>query len=70
MKPLGTRHTQKVVHHLAQQGIEMTPEEVVEQRKLAYATIRKKMRALGYEVPDGDVELLLWMKELMKHGRE
>ena len=65
MKPLSKRHTQKVVYHLAQQGIETTPEEVEAERKAAYVTIRKEMRSLGYEIPDDDVELFLWMKEIM-----
>ncbi len=65
MVPLSSSHTQKVVHHLAQQGIEMTPEEVVEERKKAYETIRRELRALGYEVPDDDVSLYTLMRETL-----
>ena len=68
MKPLGKRHTQRVVRHLANQGIEMTPDEVVAKRKTAYATIRKEMQARGYKVPEDDVELFLWMKELRRRS--
>ena len=66
MKPLSRKHTQKVVHYLANQGIEMTPKEVVSERKKAYATIRKELRTRGYIVPDDDVELFLMMKEIRK----
>ncbi len=65
MTPLSEEHTQKVVKHLAQQGIEMTPEEVVVERTKSYETIRRELRALGYEVPDDDVELYLMMRELL-----
>jgi len=45
----------------------MTPEQVVAERKKAYATIRRKMKAEGYKVPDDDVGLFLWMKETTNH---
>ena len=67
MKPLSKQHTQKVVRHLANQGIEMTPEEVITERKKAYETIRKELRARGYVVPDDDIGLFLWMKETLNH---
>lgn len=63
MKPLGKEHNQKARQHLAEQGIEMTPEELVAERKAAYATIRSELRKRGYTVPDSDEELFLMMKE-------
>lgn len=53
----------KVTRALHDRGIEMTPDEVTETRKRTYDKIRKHMRAKGYKVPDGDLELLDWMKE-------
>ena len=54
----------KVVRALHDQGMEMTPDEVTDARKEAFATIQAKMREKGYHVPDGDLELLEWMKEV------
>ena len=64
MSDIPDKLNKKVTRVLHEQGIEMTPEEVIEHRKSAYAKIREKMRSLGYEVPDGDLELLEWMKSI------
>ena len=55
---------QKVARTLHDQGVEMTPQQVVDARTEAYRKIRKAMRARGYDVPEGDLELLEWMKEI------
>ena len=57
MRPLGKEHNRRARRHLAEQGIEMTPDELAAERKAAYATIRKELRAKGYTVPDSDEEL-------------
>lgn len=59
MKPLGKEHNRRARHYLAEQGIEMTPAELELERKAAYDTIRKELRAKGYDVPDSDEELFL-----------
>jgi tRNA A22 N-methylase len=64
MKPLGYEHNRKVREHLAEQGIEMTPDELVAERKAAYETIRREMRAKGYTMPDSDEEIFLLLKEM------
>jgi hypothetical protein len=61
MKPLGKEHNQVVRNSLAESGIEMTPDELIEQRRAAYDTIRREMRAKGYSMPDSDEELFLLM---------
>ncbi len=63
MKPLGRRHTQAARNALAEQGIEMTPDELTAERKKAYATIRGEMRKRGFTVPDSDEELFILMRE-------
>lgn len=40
----------KVTRVLHDQGIELTPDQVREERKMAYAKIREHMKALGYEI--------------------
>lgn len=52
----------KVQRTLHEQGMEMTPDEVTHHRKEAMRKIREEMRSRGYQVPDGDLELLDWMK--------
>ena len=54
MKPLDTEHNRRARQHLAEQGIEMTPTELIAERKAAYATIRAEMRKKGYEMPESD----------------
>ena len=65
MIPLGKEHNQKVLKLLHDRGIEVTPNELVETRKKAYAKIRKAMRAIGWDVPDDDTELFLLICEVM-----
>lgn len=62
MKPLGKKHTQRTQQMLANQGVEMTPAQIRKTRKKAYAKIRAKLRERGFDVPDSDEELFLWMK--------
>lgn len=66
MKPLGKLHTQKARQYLAENGIELTPDELVRERKAAYATIREEMRKRGFRVPESDEELFLLMREAFK----
>jgi hypothetical protein len=66
MEPLGREHTRATARKIREEhGIEMTPDEVIEHRKLAYAKIRVEMRAKGHVVPDDDTELFLWMQRLL-----
>lgn len=68
MKPLGKKHNQKALRHLHDHGIEMTPAELIEERKAAYDTIRREMRAKGYIMPDDDVEMFLLLKKMKPNG--
>jgi hypothetical protein len=67
VKPLDKQHRQRARNHLAEKGIEMTPDEVDSERKAAYATIRQELRKRGFTVPDSDEELFLMMHEAYKH---
>lgn len=64
MKPLSHEHNLRTRNKLAEHGIEMTTDELVEHRKAAFNTIRKEMQKLGYNMPDNDEELFELLKEL------
>lgn len=64
MEPLGREHKRLARQKLAEQGIEMTPDEMEATRKEAYAKIRAALRAKGWEVPDDDAGLFLLMKSV------
>lgn len=66
MKPLSREHNARARERLAEQGIEMTPDELVATRKAAYATIRAEMRKRGHEMPDSDEELFRVIQENYK----
>jgi hypothetical protein len=61
-------HDQQVARMIRDRhGIEMTPGQVAQTRKEAYAKIREELNARGFEgIPDGDQELLDWMKRLQR----
>lgn len=69
MKPLDKEHNRRAREHLAEKGIEMTPAELQAERKAAYDTIRKEMRAKGFEMPDSDEEMFLLLQR-MYSGRK
>ena len=50
---------------LRSEGIDVTPDEVAACRKLVHAKLREGLRALGYDVPDGEVEFTAWMQEVL-----
>ncbi len=54
----------KATRILHDRGIELTPAEVIAERKAAFAKIRAHCRTKGIPVPDGDLELLDWMKRI------
>ncbi len=60
MTDLPRKATYYVRDRLAEKGTELTPQEVEDARRSGYATIRKGLRAKGYDVPDRDLELLVW----------
>ena len=66
MKPLDANHSKAALRNLHDQGIELTPDELVRERKAAYDTIRREMRAKGYTMPDGDVEMFLLLKQMQR----
>jgi hypothetical protein len=61
MQPLDRQHNALVRNRLAEQGFELTPDELVETRKSAFANIRRAMEAHGYGMPESDEELFLLM---------
>lgn len=67
MKPLSHEHNLRTRNKLAEQGIEMTTDEVVEHRKAAFQTIRVEMRKHGYDMPDSDEELFELLREELPH---
>ncbi len=65
MAQLPNRLFKNVARELHQKGMEMTPDEVKKEGIAALNTIRRRMRILGHKVPDGDAELLEWMRQVM-----
>ncbi|MBV8069207.1 MAG: hypothetical protein JO270_04830 [Acidobacteriaceae bacterium] len=57
-------HNRRVARHCHDQGIELTPDQVVAERRAAYRTIREKMRQRGLKVPDSDEELAHLLAEV------
>lgn len=67
MRPLDKEHNQRARRHLAEQGIEMTPAELEQERKAAYETIRTELRKAGFKnVPDSDEELFLLIQKVYR----
>ena len=64
MEPLGREHTRRTRMILAEEGTELTIDEIMALRKSAFAKIREEMRKRGYDVPDDDKEFFLYMKSL------
>ena len=69
MMPFDKEHNQFVLNRLAEQGVELTPDELIEQRKEAFAKIRSGLLAKGWDVPDSDEDLFLLMMEV-KHSED
>lgn len=59
-------HNVAIRNRLAEQGFEVTVDELVETRKSAFATIRRKMKAHGYSVPESDEELLDLIRSVIR----
>jgi hypothetical protein len=60
------KHNQEVARIIRDKhGVEMTPDQVDETRRKAFATIRRAMRAKGYEMPDDDEGMLILMRQMM-----
>ena len=64
MSEIPESQVKKVARNLANRGTEITPEQVREAQKGAWAKIRKKAVSLGLNPPEGDAELLEWMKSI------
>jgi hypothetical protein len=70
MKPLGKRHNRIVREKLAEQGMELTPDQLIATRKEAYAKIRAALKAKGWnDVPDDDEGLFLLMRRVLRGGQ-
>ena len=64
MQPLDDEHLRLALLRLHQTGRELTPEELREATKQGMAAIRAALRSQGYEVPDDDAELFLYLQRL------
>jgi hypothetical protein len=65
MEPLGKEHNQAVLRAMHDQGVEMTPDELMATRKSAYAKIRAGLRRRGVACPDEDRAFIVWLKVVM-----
>jgi len=66
MKVFGKEHNQKTLRHLHDKGMEMTPDELLAERKAALATIRQKMGEMGHILPESDEDLFHLMRKALK----
>lgn len=64
MKPNDREHKRRTQQALAEQGVEMTPDELDETLKEVFVKIRESLRAKGKTVPDDDTELFLMLKAI------
>lgn len=55
---------ERIAELLAKQGINLTPEQIDQERREAYAIIREEMRSRGHQVPDSDEELYLLLRKI------
>jgi hypothetical protein len=51
-------------------GIELTPDQVVEERRKAIAIVRSNFKLLGFNVPDDDDEFIDYMRALKRKMEE
>ena len=58
-------YNQFIAHLLHNQGIEMTPDEVIKDRRAAYKTIRDELGAQGYALPVSDEELTILIQQAL-----
>jgi len=70
MRPFDREHNQRARQSLAEHGIEMTPDQLIAERKAAYAAIRHGLQAKGFRVPDSDEELFLLIQKVLKERGE
>jgi hypothetical protein len=69
--PIDPRLNQFVARRIREtEGIEMTPDQVDATRRSAYAKIREAVRAAGCPMPEDDGEMLEFMVQLRREGRE
>ena len=69
MKPLDAEHILRARNGLAEEGLEMTPDELLADMLLALDAIRRGMRAEGLAAPESDEEMFLLLNAAMT-GRE
>ena len=67
MRLFDKEHNQRVLNLLAEQGTELTPDELVEMRKEIFSRLRTRLRALGWDVPDNDEELFKLITEVYEN---
>ena len=54
----------KASKHLHDRGIEMTPDEVNREGTTAFAKIREAMAKRGFTLPESDMELIAFLREM------
>jgi predicted membrane-bound spermidine synthase len=70
MSKLWTKeHNQKVARALHEKGIEITPDQVKQERLKAFDKIRKVLKEAGFPVPKTDVELIMLVKQVLREEK-
>lgn len=55
----------EVAKKMREAGVELTPEEIREKRRMVHERLRRKLLDLGIEPPDGELELAGLMRQLL-----
>ena len=61
MKIFDNEHNQLVLESIRATGRDITLEELIAERKIAYAIIRKNLLTRGFDAPSSDDELFFFM---------
>jgi len=59
----GKEYNQHIARLLHDRGIELTPEQVIQERRAAFDTIRRELAVNGYAVPVSDEDMVRLIQE-------
>jgi hypothetical protein len=61
---ISEEYNRQITRHIHDQGIEMTPDQVREYRRIAFRKIRLEMAKRGWELPEKDSEMIEVLRRL------
>jgi Fe2+ transport system protein FeoA len=66
MTDVSRKVNQNTARRLRKNGVEITPDQVAEERKRIHIALRKKLAEMGFDPPNGEMELIEWMRLRLK----